>query len=169
MRNPNNQILVTIGTGIISTAIKNDKAPEFIINKSIEVMTELNNFASEAMISIGVNACTDVTGYGLLGHLLEMCKASKVSAVINYNKLPLIQGVFELAEKGFIDLDVLDTAFMSEVGNHEPEGMTQQQGIDSEYISKDQARYNYLKGIIIYDIRAYIYIIDTSFVFWLCG
>ena len=58
--------------------------------------------AAEAMNEVGINACTDVTGYGLLGHLMEMCQASKVSAIIEFNKLPLIQGAFELAQKGFI-------------------------------------------------------------------
>jgi len=91
-----------IGTGIISTALKNNEAPEFIVNKSINVMTQLNNLASKAMIEIGVNACTDVTGYGLLGHLLEMCQASNVSATINFNATPIIEGTYELAQKGHI-------------------------------------------------------------------
>lgn len=65
-------------------------------------MTHLNKGAAEAMNSIGVNACTDVTGYGLLGHLLEMCQGSKVSATLDYNAIPLIEGVYELAQKGFI-------------------------------------------------------------------
>ena len=65
-------------------------------------MTHLNDGAAEAMNEVGINACTDVTGYGLLGHLMEMCQASKVSAIIEFNKLPLIQGAFELAQKGFI-------------------------------------------------------------------
>ena len=54
------------------------------------------------MNAIGVHACTDVTGYGLLGHLLEMCQASEVSATLEFNTIPLIQGVYELAQKGFV-------------------------------------------------------------------
>jgi selenide,water dikinase len=54
------------------------------------------------MNSIGVHACTDVTGYGLLGHLLEICQASKVSVTLEFNEIPLIQGVYELAQKGFV-------------------------------------------------------------------
>ena len=91
-----------LGTGIISTAIKKEKAPESIIDDVVKVMSHLNDGAAQAMNIVGVSACTDITGFGLLGHLLEMCKASKVSAIIEFNKLPLIQGVFELAQKGFI-------------------------------------------------------------------
>ena len=91
-----------IGTGIISTAIKKDKAHESIIEEAVHVMTHLNKGAAEAMNEIGVHSCTDITGYGLLGHLLEMCKASNVSAKIDFNTLPLIQGAFELAQQNFI-------------------------------------------------------------------
>ena len=91
-----------IGTGIISTAIKKDKAHKSIIEEAVHVMTHLNKGAAEAMNEIGVHSCTDITGYGLLGHLLEMCKASNVSAIINFNTLPLIQGAFELAQQNFI-------------------------------------------------------------------
>ena len=91
-----------LGTGIISTAIKKDKAHTSIIDEAVRTMSHLNRGAAEAMNTVGVSACTDITGFGLLGHLLEMCKASKVSAVIKFSQLPLIQGVFELAQKGFI-------------------------------------------------------------------
>ena len=91
-----------LGLGIISTAIKKDKAPDFIVNEAVDTMIHLNKGAAIAMNSIGVNTCTDVTGYGLLGHLLEICQASKVSATLNFNAIPLIEGVYELAQKGFI-------------------------------------------------------------------
>ena len=91
-----------LGTGIISTAIKQDKAHESIIDEAVQIMSDLNRGAAEAMNAVGVSACTDITGFGLLGHLLEMCKASQVSASIEFNKLPLIQGAFELAQKGFV-------------------------------------------------------------------
>ena len=91
-----------LGTGIISTAIKKEKAHASIIDDVVKTMLDLNRGAAEAMNTIGINSCTDITGYGLLGHLLEICKASKVSAIIQFNKLPLIQGAFELAQKGFI-------------------------------------------------------------------
>ena len=91
-----------LGLGIISTAIKKDKAPDFIVDEAVKTMTHLNRGAAEAMNSIGVHACTDVTGYGLLGHLLEMCQASKVSTTLECNIVPLIEGVYELAQKGFV-------------------------------------------------------------------
>ena len=91
-----------LGTGIISTAIKKGKADSSIIDEVVKIMSHLNKGAAESMNAVRVSACTDVTGFGLLGHLLEMCKSSKVSAVIELNKLPFIQGTLELANKGFI-------------------------------------------------------------------
>ncbi|SVC43003.1 uncharacterized protein METZ01_LOCUS295857, partial [marine metagenome] len=91
-----------LGLGIISTAIKKDKAPEFIIEEAVKTMTLLNKGAAEAMNSLGVHACTDITGYGLLGHLLEMCQGSKISATLDFNTIPLIEGVYELAQKKFV-------------------------------------------------------------------
>ncbi len=91
-----------LGSGIIATAIKKDKAPKSIMEEAVNVMTNLNSGAAIAMNSVGVNACTDITGYGLLGHLLEMCKGSNVSVTLEFNEIPLIQGVYELAQKGFI-------------------------------------------------------------------
>ena len=91
-----------LGSGIIATAIKKDKAPRSIMEEAINVMTNLNSGGAKAMNATGVNACTDITGYGLLGHLLEMCQGSKISATIEFNEIPLMQGVFELAQKGFI-------------------------------------------------------------------
>ena len=91
-----------LGSGIITTAIKKNEAPHSIIEEVVNVMTKLNRGGAIAMNSIGVNACTDITGFGLLGHLLEMCNASKVSATIEFNAVPFIKGVYELAQKGFI-------------------------------------------------------------------
>ena len=91
-----------LGSGIIATAIKKDKTPKSIMEEAVNVMTNLNSGGAKAMNAVGVNACTDITGYGLLGHLLEMCQGSKISATIEFNEIPLMQGVFELAQKGFI-------------------------------------------------------------------
>ena len=91
-----------LGSGIIATAIKKDKAAKSIMEETVNVMTNLNSGGALAMNAVGVNACTDITGYGLLGHLLEMCQGSKISATIEFNEIPLMQGVFELAQKGFI-------------------------------------------------------------------
>jgi selenide,water dikinase len=91
-----------LGTGIISTAIKRGIADENIMTTAIDTMRTLNKSAAEAMAEVGVNACTDITGYGLLGHLLEMCKGSNVSATIEFDSMPFIKGVFELAQEGVI-------------------------------------------------------------------
>lgn len=87
-----------IGTGIITTAMKEDIAPKNAIDEAIKVMSMLNKSAAECMIEVGVNACTDVTGFGLLGHLHEIVSASSVGAEINLSKVPIISGTWELAD-----------------------------------------------------------------------
>lgn len=91
-----------LGTGVISTAIKRGLADDGLIQQVTEVMTTLNERASELMLEYGVHAATDVTGYGLLGHLLNMCKASGVSASVKFQKLPFLEGVDALAMDGVI-------------------------------------------------------------------
>ncbi len=85
-----------LGTGAINHGIKQDKTPPEVVSRAIEVMTTLNKAASEAMLEVGVNACTDVTGFGLLGHLHEMLLASKVGARIFASKVPMIEGALDL-------------------------------------------------------------------------
>tara|TARA_S200000501_G_scaffold376121_1_gene430055 strand:- start:1471 stop:2238 length:768 start_codon:yes stop_codon:yes gene_type:complete len=91
-----------LGTGIISTAIKQGKAPENMINDAINNMSTLNLSSAKSMKGLPISACTDITGFGLLGHLFEICKNSNVSAVIEFNKVPFLEGVFELAQNGVI-------------------------------------------------------------------
>ena len=100
----NDDIILTkpIGSGIISTAIKKNLANNTTVDTVVNVMKTLNNTASNHLYKFKVNACTDVTGYGLLGHLNEMCKASKVSAKINFSDIPLIDGVFNFAKQNII-------------------------------------------------------------------
>ena len=69
---------------------------------AIKQMSELNKVASETMRNHDVNACTDVTGFGLLGHLREVLRGSNKSAVINYNSVPFIDGIYDLALAGSI-------------------------------------------------------------------
>lgn len=87
-----------LGSGLITTALKGGKASDDIVAKAVEIMVALNKNACEAARLTGVMAATDVTGYGFLGHLLEMMLASKTSAVIHYDPVPLMDGVLELAE-----------------------------------------------------------------------
>ena len=89
-----------IGTGIIATALKAGKSDAETERSVVELMAELNKGASEAMVGVGVNACTDITGFGLLGHLREMVEGSGVGARIVLNDVPLIPGARALAEQG---------------------------------------------------------------------
>jgi selenide,water dikinase len=101
---PGDRLVLTkpIGTGIISTAIKNGRAEPAVIAEAIETMAELNAGAARAAAAIGVHAATDVTGFGLLGHLGEMLVASGVAAIVEHQSVPLIEGVRELAKAGVV-------------------------------------------------------------------
>ncbi len=100
----NNVIILTkqIGTGIISTAIKKGCATKKIEKEAIKTMLHSNKNASEIMQNYKINACTDITGYGLLGHLNEICSSSNLSAHLNFQKINFIDGVEELAIKNII-------------------------------------------------------------------
>jgi cysteine desulfurase len=91
-----------IGTGIISTAVKRGLAGEETALAAREVMAALNAKAASLMEDFPVNACTDITGFGLLGHLKEMVEASGVQVVVYAGKVPLIDGVYQLAAAGAI-------------------------------------------------------------------
>lgn len=91
-----------IGTGVITTAIKGKMASESAINNLIEVSSTLNKKASEIMLKYGCHACTDITGFGLGGHLLEIARASKVEIAIHVDKIPLIHEAREYALTGLI-------------------------------------------------------------------
>ena len=98
------QLVLTkpLGTGIIATAIKRGVAPEDVVARAVESMTTLNQDAAQAALEVGVHAMTDVTGFGLLGHLLEMCTASCVQAVLDAPALPLLPGAADLAAQGTV-------------------------------------------------------------------
>jgi selenide,water dikinase len=91
-----------LGIGIITTAIKKEQVEEKWVAEAVRVMTFLNKSASEAMLSVGINACTDITGYGLLGHLCELVEASKVGAKIVLSKVPVIDFAWELAKQKMV-------------------------------------------------------------------
>jgi len=101
---PGDAIILTkpIGLGIISTAVKRGMASEELAKKAVKIMSSLNRDAAEAMLKVGAHACTDVTGFGLLGHLKEMTRASKVDAVIYASKVPVIKEAWDLAAAGAI-------------------------------------------------------------------
>lgn len=87
-----------LGVGIIVSAYNAGEATEENFKKTVKSMTTLNRTASEVMRKYGVSACTDVTGFGLLGHLKEMLN-DKFSAIVSVNKLPIIDGAYEYAQQ----------------------------------------------------------------------
>jgi selenide,water dikinase len=91
-----------LGTGIISTAIKTDRAPADVRDRAVDIMVVLNAGAARAMVAVEANAATDITGYGLLGHLGEIVRASAVAARVNASSVPLIEGVEPLAAEGLL-------------------------------------------------------------------
>jgi selenide, water dikinase len=101
---PGDAIVLTkpLGTGIISTAIKQAKAPERAVTAAIRSMSALNRAAAEAAATVPVHAVTDVTGFGLLGHLQEMSQGSKVRVRLHAGRIPLLPDVVALAEAGLI-------------------------------------------------------------------
>ena len=91
-----------IGTGILSTALKQGAVSEEEAREAIETMAKLNRNAAEVMLVTGANACTDVTGFGLLGHLLGMMRGSETSAVIHADQVPWIDKAYDLAAAGIV-------------------------------------------------------------------
>lgn len=88
-----------IGTGVISTGIKFGKSSERAKDASIKTMTISAREASKVMQKVGANGCTDVTGFGLLGHSFEMAKASGVTLKIEARRVPLLPDVLDLIEQ----------------------------------------------------------------------
>ena len=91
-----------IGTGILSTAMKRGMLNSDQTENLIQTMAQLNAAASENLADLEVHACTDVTGFGLLGHLLEMVKPANFTARLQFSKIPLLDGVMEMAMSGAI-------------------------------------------------------------------
>ena len=99
---PGDRLVLTkpIGTGILSTALKRDAIGEPDMKYPVEVMSTLNAGAANAMTASGAHAATDVTGYGVLGHLHNMLGASGVAARVTTESVPVFDGVRELIEQG---------------------------------------------------------------------
>ncbi len=89
-----------IGTGVIATAHKNDAVSDIVLAGAVESMAALNDRAATAMLGGVVHGATDVTGYGLLGHLRNMLRESGVGAEIRAHDVPLLAGAMELLEAG---------------------------------------------------------------------
>lgn len=91
-----------IGTGAINTAVKNAKASDEAIKAVTDAMTTTAAAASKLMVGMGASACTDITGFGLLGHAYEMAKASDVTFEIDSAAVPLLPDVLELIAAGML-------------------------------------------------------------------
>ncbi|MGH3750985.1 MAG: selenide, water dikinase SelD, partial [Micromonosporaceae bacterium] len=91
-----------IGTGVVTTALKHGEVADATLATAVEFMTTLNAAASEAALAAGVQAATDVTGFGLAGHLHRMARASGVAAEIYADQVPLLPQAEELVAAGFV-------------------------------------------------------------------
>lgn len=91
-----------IGSGIVNTAVKADMSSKEAVDEAITVMTSLNKKAKEVIENYDINSCTDITGFGLIGHSIEMAEASNVSFEINVKDVPIISNAMEFAEMGLV-------------------------------------------------------------------
>ena len=98
---PGDKLILTkpIGVGVITTALKNGKIKPEDVQDVIDSMKTLNDKASAIMQEVGVNACTDITGFGLLGHAMEMAEASSVSMIFKVQDIPFFPKAIELVKK----------------------------------------------------------------------
>jgi selenide,water dikinase len=96
---PGDRLFLTkpLGVGLVTTAAKRGVAGADLVARAVEVMTELNERAARGAIAAGASAMTDVSGFGLLGHLHELCAASGVAAEVEAAAVPAIGGAIELA------------------------------------------------------------------------
>ncbi len=105
-----------LGSGIITTAAKAGVADDSVAAGAVAVMRQLNRAGGDAMAEVGVKSATDITGFGLVGHLLGMLRASGTAAALRMADVPLLPGVRELAERGVVpggtrnNLDAFDSA-----------------------------------------------------------
>ncbi len=101
---PGDDLVLTkpLGSGIAATAIKAGACPPGVLRTAVEMMAGLNRNASEAALAAGARAATDVTGYGLIGHLGNMLRASGVAARIDSASVPVLDGTAALVEAGHV-------------------------------------------------------------------
>ena len=99
---PGDALVLTkpLGTGIITTAAKQGTVEPDVMQGAVKTMATLNRAASEAMMKVGVNSATDITGFGLMGHLKSMVRGSGVTAEIRLAAVPVLPGARELLERG---------------------------------------------------------------------
>lgn len=101
---PGDLLILTkpLGVGIVSTAIKAEMAPDSLVDEACRWMATLNSTAARIMSQCGASTCTDVTGFGLIGHATEMARGAGVTMVLDLRAIPVIPGVNELMRDGLI-------------------------------------------------------------------
>jgi selenide,water dikinase len=101
---PGDALVLTkpLGVGIVSTGLKADMAAETVVNEACGWMTQLNDTAAALMLECGANACTDVTGFGLIGHSVEMAKGAGITIRMRHGAVPVITGVEGLIRDGLV-------------------------------------------------------------------
>jgi selenide,water dikinase len=107
---PGDALVLTkpLGTGIVAAAARRGAVAADLMELALKTMRMLNRAAAEAMVETSVHACTDVTGFGLLGHLREMCAGARLDAEIDFEAMPVLPGVRQLAEAGIAPGATLD-------------------------------------------------------------
>lgn len=88
-----------LGTGVMSTALKNKLIADEDMAEAIRSMTTLNRKAAELMIDMGVHSCTDITGFGLIGHASHLIQEGEIGIAFDYNSIPIFSGVMDLLKK----------------------------------------------------------------------
>jgi selenium donor protein len=113
---PGDALVLTkaLGVGIISTAVKRGLADEGVARQAAELMAALNRDAAEAMIEVGANACTDITGFGLLGHLREMAAGSGVDVTLEASQVPTLLAAWAFAGADVVPGGTLDNLAFAE-------------------------------------------------------
>ena len=101
---PGDQLVLTkpLGSGVLCSAAKANKLPPEDLAEAIRVMAALNKPGRDAAVKVGVNACTDITGFGLVGHAFEMAEGSNVTLVLEASKVPLLARTLEFARQGVL-------------------------------------------------------------------
>ena len=120
---PGNRLVLTkpIGTGIVSTGIKRGVTSTEVAETAVLTMLKSARLAARLMQDLGASACTDVTGFGLMGHAYEVAKASHVTLIIEASKVPLLPGTLDLAAKGMLTQgDKNNRIYVGETAQFEP-------------------------------------------------
>jgi selenide, water dikinase len=101
---PGDQLVLTkpIGSGVLTTAVKRGLLPPDELREAVTVMTTLNKAGRDAAVKVGVSACTDITGFGLIGHAGEMAAGGRVTIVLHAGQVPLMNHTLDLARQGVI-------------------------------------------------------------------